>query len=253
MRRTLFLAALICLTLLSFCFARQGSRRGGGPSLIKVLLITGDDVSSHPWREISETTREILVNSRKFDVRVSEDPLILESANALKTYDVIVFTIYSQRVPVISEQAQDNLLNYVKDGKGFFVQHLASASFPDWEEFGKLCGRKWVMGTSGHSARSVFEAKITSKEHPITAGLENFQTDDELYSKLQGSGEINVLVEGDSEWSNNTEPLLFTLNYGQGRTVHNAFGHDRKALMTPNVQTIIVRGVEWAATGKVSQ
>jgi uncharacterized protein len=250
MKRTLFLAALLCLTLLSFCIARQGTRSLG---LIKVLLITGDDVPSHPWREISETTREILVNSKKFDVRVSEDPLILESATSLKAYDVIVFTIYSQRVPVISEQAQNNLLSFVKDGKGFFVQHLASASFPNWEEFGKLCGRKWVMGTSGHSARSVFEAKVVNKEHPITAGLENFQTDDELYSKLQDSGEINVLVEADSDWSKNTEPLLFTLNYGKGRTVHNAFGHDRKALMTPNVQTIIIRGVEWAATGKVEQ
>lgn len=250
MKRTFFIAALLFVTVLSFCFAGQGARN---PSLIKVLLITGDDVASHPWREISETTREILVNSKKFDVRVCEDPLILESATSLKAYDVIVFTIYSQRVPVISEQAQDNLLNYVKDGKGFFVQHLASASFPQWEEFGKLCGRKWVMGTSGHSARSVFEAKVVNKEHPITAGLENFKTDDELYSKLQGSGEINVLVNADSDWSKNTEPLLFTLNYGKGRTVHNAFGHDRKALMTPEVQKIIVRGVEWAATGKVDQ
>jgi type 1 glutamine amidotransferase len=29
-------------------------------------------------------------------------------------------------------------------------------------------------------------------------------------------------------------------------------GHDAKALATPNVQTIIARGVEWAATGKVA-
>jgi type 1 glutamine amidotransferase len=47
--------------------------------------------------------------------------------------------------------------------------------------------------------------------------------------------------------------LRFTLNYGKGRVVQNAFGHDRKALMTPNVQTIITRGVEWAATGKVTK
>jgi type 1 glutamine amidotransferase len=248
MRRSFFAAALLCVMVLSFCIAGQGARR---PNLIKVLLITGDDVSAHPWREISETTREVLVNSKKFDVRVCEDPLILESATSLKAYDVIVFTIYSQRIPVIPEQAQENLLNFVKDGKGFFVQHMASASFPKWEEFGNLCGRKWVMGTSGHGPRSIFEAKVVNKEHPITSGLENFQTDDELYSKLQGSGEINVLVEAYSEWSQKTEPLVFTLDYGKGRTVYNAFGHDRKALMTPEVQKIIIRGVEWAANGKV--
>jgi hypothetical protein len=240
----------MCIVAVSLCIAGNAAEK---PAQIRALLITGDDVSAHPWREISETTREILVKSGKFDVKVCEDPLILESATALNAYDVIVFTICSRRLADLPGQAQENLLNYVKGGKGFFVQHLATASFPKWEEFGKLCGRKWIMGTSGHGPRAVFEAKVVDKEHPITAGLSNFETDDELYAKLQGTGEIHVLVQADSEWSKKTEPLVFTLPYGKGRVVQNAFGHDRKALMTPNVQTIITRGVEWAATGKVTQ
>ena len=256
MQRLVSILVLMCIVAVSFCIAADAPKQPAQPAAppagqIRVLLITGDDVSAHPWRDISETTREALVTSGKFDVRVCEDPLILESKTALNAYDVIVFTIYSQRVPVIPEQAQENLLNFVKDGKGFFVQHLASASFPKWEEFGKLCGRKWVMGTSGHGPRSVFKAKVVNKEHPITAGMSDFETDDELYGKLQGDGEINVLVAADSDWSKKTEPLLFTSNYGKGRSVYNAFGHDRKALMNPSVQKIIVRGVEWAATGKV--
>ena len=152
---------------------------------------------------------------------------------------------------MLPEEAQENLLNYVKGGKGFFVQHLATASFAKWAEFGKLCGRKWVMGTSGHGPREVFEAKVVNTEHPITKGMSNFKTDDELYAKLQGTGEINVLVEAYSDWSKKTEPLVFTKKYGKGNVVHNAFGHDGKALMNPNVQKIIARGVEFAATGKV--
>lgn len=250
MRRAVSMLVLTALVVLGLCVAVRAAER---PAKIRALLITGDDVSVHPWREISETTREILVGSGKIDVRVCEDPLILESATALKAYDVIVFTIYNQSVPMITAQAQENLLNFVKGGKGFFVQHLASASFGKWEEFGKLCGRKWVMGTSGHGPRSVFESKVVDKEHPITKGLEDFKTDDELYAKLQGTGKIHVLVEADSDWSKATEPLVFTLEYGKGRVVHNAYGHDRKALMTPSVQKIIARGAEWAATGKVAE
>lgn len=52
------------------------------PAKIKALLITGDDVDVHPWREISETTRKALVDSGRFDVKVCEDPLILESEKA---------------------------------------------------------------------------------------------------------------------------------------------------------------------------
>jgi type 1 glutamine amidotransferase len=248
MRRSIFALVLLCIVVPVFCTTADAARK---PAQIRALLITGDDVSAHRWREISETTREILVKSGKFDVKVCEDPLILESETALKAYDVIVFTIYTRRVPVIPGQAQENLLNFVKGGKGFFVQHLASSSFAKWEEFGKLCGRKWVMGRSGHGPRAAFEAKVVGKQHPITAGMDNFKVNDELYAKLEGTGKINVLVEADSDWSKRTEPLVFTLDYGKGRTVHNAFGHDRKALMTPSVQKIIVRGVEWAATGKV--
>ncbi|MHC4352587.1 MAG: ThuA domain-containing protein, partial [Planctomycetota bacterium] len=61
----------------------------------------------------------------------------------------------------------------------------------------------------------------------------------------------DILVSADSDWSNKAEPLVFTSKYGTGRVVHNAYGHDRTALMTPNVQKLIARGVEWAATGKV--
>jgi len=248
MRRLICVLVLVGIVVAGFGVAADAAR---GPEKIKVLLITGDDVGAHKWREMSETTRETLVASKKFDVKVCEDPLILESETALKGYDVIVFMIYTRRMPMPPEQAKKNLMNFVKSGKGFFVQHLASSSFAKWEEFGKLCGRKWVMGTSGHGPRVPFEVKITAKKHPITAGMDDFVVDDELYAKLQGTGEINVLATADSDWSKKTEPLVFTLNYGKGRTVHNAFGHDRKALMTPNVRKIIVRGVEWAATGKV--
>lgn len=248
--RSVKILVLVAMVAMVFCMGAQPAAK---PTPIKVLLITGDDVGAHPWREMSETTREILVSSGKFDVKVAEDPLILESETALKNYDVIAFLIYSAKLKELPGQAQENLLNYVKGGKGFFVQHLASASFPTWAEFGKLCGRKWVMGTSGHGPRSVFQSKIVDKQHPITAGLSDFDVDDELYAKLQGNEKIQVLVTADSDWSKATEPLVFVQNYGKGRVVHNAFGHDRKALMTPEVQKIIARGTEWAATGKVTE
>ncbi len=224
------------------------------PAKIKVLLITGDDVGAHNWREMSESTREVLVNAGKFNVKVCEDLQILDSAAAIEPYDVILFMVYATKnSPKLTDQGKENLLKFVKSGKGFVVQHLASASFADWEEFGKLCGRKWVMGKSGHGPRSVFEAKVVKADHPITKGISTFQIDDELYAKLQGEEPIEVLVEADSDWSKKVEPLFFVKAYGQGRVVHNAFGHDGKVMADANVAKLIARGVEWAATGKVAE
>ena len=216
------------------------------------MLITGDDVGVHDWLKTSAAIREILLGTGKFSVEVSGDLVPLESAEGLKAYDVVVLNRYNRKAP-LSDAAKQNLLDFVRGGKGFYVQHLASASFPKWEEFGKLCGRYWVMGKSGHGPRSVFTAKIVDQDHPITAGLKDFQADDELYGKLCGTEPINVLVEAHSDWSKKTEPLVFWLPCGKGRVVHNAFGHDTKAIATPEVSAIIARGVEWAATGKAAK
>lgn len=217
----------------------------------RVLLITGDDVGAHPWREVSQATRDLLMATARFDVRVCEDAAILDSAAALQSYDVIYLGMYNDKTPTLSDTARQNLVEYVKRGKGFVVSHLSSASFKEWSEFQNLCGRTWVFGKSGHGPRAPFACKVVDTQHPITRGIKNFETDDELYAKLQGDAAIKVLVTADSEWSKHTEPLVFVLEYGQGRVFHHTFGHDGKALKTPEVQTLIRRGTEWAATGKV--
>ncbi len=248
MHRLLTILALASTTLLvsSRVWADDAATK------IKVLIITGDDVPVHNWKETTAATRKILLDSGRFDVAVSEDLKPLEAADGLKPYDVVVLNRYNRRPP-LSDAAKKNFLDFIRGGKGLYVQHMASASFADWPEFGKLCGRYWVMGKSGHAKRAPFEAKITAESHPITAGLKAFRADDELYAKLQGSEPIHVLVEADSDFSKKTEPLVFWLPYGQGRVVHCTFGHDGKAINTPEVTTLIVRGIEWAATGKVAK
>ena len=219
---------------------------------IKVLLVTGDDVLPyHDWQTVSQALKETLVSSGKFEVRVCEDAGVLDSAAALGRYNLVLLDYYNAKTPTLSDGAKENLASFVKEGKGLVITHLSSASFKEWEEFHKLCGRYWVMGKSGHSPRGVFKAQITKTESPITEGLTDFEADDELYSKLQGDAPITVLVEADSDWSKKTEPLAFTVEYGKGRVFHETLGHDAKAVKNPTVQKLIQRGCEWAATGKV--
>ena len=245
----LSLVVLVGLVLLSFTLP---GRAGEAPKKIRVLLVTGDDVMpTHNWFEVAQAIRETLLAAGKFEVRVCEDTGVLDAAASLDRYDLIFLHLYNAKTPTLSPVAKENLLRFVKNGKGLGVSHLSSASFKEWEEFGKLCGRHWVMKQSGHGPRAVFKARVANREHPITKGMEDFEVDDELYAKLQGDIPINVLVEADSDWSKKTEPLAFTLEYGKGRVFHETFGHDGKAIRNPSVQRLIQRGCEWAATGKV--
>jgi type 1 glutamine amidotransferase len=61
-----------------------------------------------------------------------------------------------------------------------------------------------------------------------------------------------VLASADSDWSKKVEPIVFVKPYGKGRVVHNLLGHDTRARENPAFQTLLRRGVEWAATGKVT-
>ena len=243
---------LTSLTLMAVMALQPSSDAAESLKKIRVLLVTGDDVTpAHNWAEVSQAIKETLVVAGRFEVRVCEDPGVLDSATSLARYDLIFLHFYNAKTPTLSDAAKANLLKFVDGGKGLAVSHLSSASFKEWEDFRKMCGRYWVMGKSGHGPRSVFKARIANKEHPITKGLEDFEADDELYAKLQGDVAINVLVTADSDWSKQTEPLAFTLEYGAGRVFHEAFGHDAKAIRNPSVQKLIQRGCEWAATGKV--
>jgi type 1 glutamine amidotransferase len=240
------------VAFLAILVATHSGSAAEPPASIKVLLVTGDDVQPvHNWREVSAALREILIASGRFQVRICEDTGVLDSAATLGRYDLVLLAMYNAKTPTLSAGAKENLANFVKGGKGLVISHLSSASFKEWEEFPKLCGRCWVMGKSGHGPRAVFKARIAKTDHPITQGLADFEADDELYAKMQGDAPITVLVEADSDWSHKTEPLAFTVEYGKGRVFHETFGHDGKALSNPVVQKLIQRGCEWAATGKV--
>jgi type 1 glutamine amidotransferase len=251
------ISKLLCLGAIvtaAVCGGFTAAQAADSVPKIKVLLITGDDVLPyHNWQETSAATRNLLNACGKFDVKVSEDAGILESKISLQQYDLVFLDLYNAKTPTLTPAARENLIAFVNGGKGFALTHLSSASFKDWDEFKKLCGRYWVMGKSGHGPRSVFKANIVDHGSPITKGLSDFEADDELYAKLQGDVPIHVLVSADSDFSKKTEPLAFTLEYGKGRVFHTTFGHDGKALSNPTVQTLIQRGCEWAATGEVQQ
>jgi type 1 glutamine amidotransferase len=249
MRVTRFaFVACVFLAVLGFGFAVNAADE----PKIQALIITGDDVASHKWQETTPVMKDILVKSGKFDVTVVEGFSILDKKEDLQKYGVIVWMLFNAKKVPISDAAKVNLVSFVKDGKGIAFNHFASGSFAQWPEWVEMCGRYWGKGSGHATVRTPFEVKIVAKDNPIMKGIENFKTDDELYARLVGDAKINVLAEADSDWSKKTEPMVWTVDYGKGRVFHHTFGHDGKALATPEVQKIIVRGCQWAATGKVA-
>ena len=218
---------------------------------LRVLMVTGFDAGGHKWRQTTELTRSILEKSGRFEVKVCEDIGIFESS-ALDKYDAVVLNYGLWTAPDPSERGKAGLLNYVKGGKGLVSLHFACSSFQGWKEYRNLLGRVWKKGTGGHGRRGKFTVNIKKPDHPVTRGLSDFEIDDELYAKLSGDAEIEVLASAHSDFSEREEPIVFVKKYGAGRVVHNLLGHDVKARRNESFQSLLRRGVEWAARGKFS-
>ncbi len=217
---------------------------------VSTLILTGFDVGAHKWKESTQLTASILEKSGRFKVKISEDLSILESS--LESFDVIVLNYGFWKQPDPSDKAKANLLGFVKSGKGLVALHFACSSFQEWTEYRELLGRVWVKKVGGHGPFGEFTVNIKDAKHPVTKGMKDFKTSDELYAKLSGDTKIEVLATADSDWSGKTEPIVFVKPYGKGRVVHNVLGHGLAARENPSYQTLLRRGVEWAADGKVT-
>ena len=239
------------LLLCGFLAIPCANRYSAGAEKVKVLIVSGFDVPAHQWEESAKLNQSILQRSDRFDVTISTDKEIFASPK-LNDYHVLVLNYGFWNEPDPSEAAKAGLLKYVKEGGNVVALHFACSSFQDWKEYGDMLGRVWVKGVGGHGPFGEFSVKIKDTKHPITKDLKDFKTADELYAKLSGDAEIQVLATADSDWSGKTEPIVFTRAYGKGRVLQNVLGHGLDSKQNPAYQQLLRRCVEWAATGKVT-
>jgi uncharacterized protein len=214
---------------------------------IRVLLVTGVDHPGHHWKQTAPAIRAVLEQDKPFDVRIVEDPELLAS-DVVFDYDVVLLHFKNYKPLKRAEQVHENLVNFVKQGKGLVLVHFACGAFEDWPEFRNLAGKVWDQKPTGaHDPRAPFTVHIVDPEHAITRGMADFQADDELYTCLVGERAVDVLATARSKVTGKDQPMAFAFDYGKGRVFQTPLGHDVKAIELPGVAELMRRGCRWAA------
>jgi type 1 glutamine amidotransferase len=226
----------------------------GNPS--QVLILTGHDGPFHDWRETSQVLKHVIERDNRLRCRIVTDPEFLAREDLL-AYDLIVQNYVNWERAAISELARKNLLRYLEAGRGLAVIHFANGAFhpslpnakdADWPEYRKIVRRVWDhgKGLSGHDKYGPFQVKIAGK-HPITDGMSDFETVDELYYRQQGMEPADVLVTAKSKDTGNDEPLAWAYQHGKARVFQTVLGHAAESIRRDGPATLIRRGAAWAS------
>ena len=256
---------------------------------IKTLLITGQN--NHNWQVSHVVLKQILENSGRFDVDFVISPEQGKDMSGFvldfSPYQLVVLDYNGDSWP---EETNRRFLEYVQNGGGVVIYHAADNAFSKWPEFNRICalggweGRNensgpyvyWKDGKlvkdssagpgGSHGRQHEYVLNGRDQVHPVVKGLplKWRHAKDELYDRMRGPGNIRDILytaysDKETNGSGREEPLVFTVDYGNARIFHTMLGHagatteDNIAMQCTGFQVLLLRGAEWAATGKVTQ
>lgn len=226
----------------------------------KGMILTGNHHPAHDWKQTTDAIQAILENGEEFHIDISTNIEDLHQYD-LEDYAFLVLNYCNWENPKqLSEAAKQNFMDFLQKGGGLLVVHFANGAFhaslpgaeaSDWPEYRKICRRVWDhQGESGHDAYGQFRVKIAKTEHPITDGLNDFTTTDELYYKQQGTEDIIPILTALSKDTGKEEPLAWVYSYGKGRVFQLLLGHDVASFEAKEIKEIIKRAAVWVAHHK---
>jgi len=149
----------------------------------------------------------------------------------------------------------DALCNWVEQGGGFVSYHAAASAFLDHDRFWQMIGMGW-REQGGHGLNEPFSVSITEvgEQHPVTAALAPAfeHASDELWFGMTGpatEGQVTpeILATALSPETQQEEPMLWTLPFGQGRCFVTVLGHDPISIQCPGFQDTFIKGCQWAS------
>lgn len=255
-------------------------------SKIRLHYLIGD-VGGHDVHRVARNNRILLEQTDAFDILMVCDHEALGdvsfdeyfAGDYMEHCDVFVFDCGGHRFNI--EEEQKRLERAVAAGAGFVFLHgnhpayWEAAGMTPWPEIEKMAGLMWREKTQ-HGDYADAHVTISMPDHPITKGLADFDTRDEIFCRCENLHQVPLEVLA-TAWSDPEvysrhglpgtgydEPIAVTGTYGKGRTYNQLLGHvwsfytghglgenTMYSFRPLQFRIMFVRACEWAATGQV--
>jgi type 1 glutamine amidotransferase len=140
----------------------------------------------------------------------------------------------------MTDEQQQAIWDFVNNGGGFLALHNAQGIYPPNGLYYKLFGGDY----GGHPKPYVFTVRIEDKNHPITAGVEDFEIFDEQHMVKYYLDREHLLLRTIAR-DNTAAAGGWWREMGKGRFCYLSPGHTPEALEHPMMQRLIRNAVNW--------
>lgn len=152
-----------------------------------------------------------------------------------------------ERKTWVSDEVGQVIKGYVEGGGSLYSMH----NNPNVANYSPTY-REVVGGIyDGHPAVRPFRVEVVNHDHPVTRGVEDFTVVDEQHFPIYDKDPAHVLMRSVNidgltfEHRGTTNVAAWAFDYGEGRVVHSAPGHNLDALWQPAYITFQKNAISW--------
>ncbi len=201
---------------------------------MKIAIVTGD----HGFEEDKFDAVFEGMDGTEF---VREDLSVFVDDPDRNKYEAVVFYNFHQQNP--DPKTADAILSLADSGQGLVILHHAILAFPQWADFADLCGVQ--ERGFGFFIGEKITVHVADDDHPITAGIKDWEMTDETYTMNSPGADSHVLLTVDNPKS--MEVIGWTRKYRNSRVFCFQSGHDDDTYSVQEFQEVLTRGINWAA------
>ena len=147
----------------------------------------------------------------------------------------------------ITEEQGQAVKDFVASGGGFYSLHNNSHVSLSSKSYREVMGGAYL----GHPPLRPFKVTVVNKKHPVTHGVQDFMVNDEQHFVVYDKDPGNIILRAE-----NIDGLTFedhgaqsisgwAHEYGRGRVVFSAPGHNIHAMWQPEYFKLQANAVRW--------
>jgi type 1 glutamine amidotransferase len=207
----------------------------------RILVFGGEENPYHDF-SIQGPWLAGLAAEAGYETEVTTDPAAFEHAR-IAPFDAIAILASAGSLAPEHEEALLSAVIGTPWGdtgapKGLLGIHGATVVTSASGAYQRMLGARFLA----HPPLGPFSVTVEAPDHPVTRGVGEFSTSDELYL-METLAPFDVLLS--AEFDGFRRPLAWVRPYGLGRVCYCALGHGTEQLEHESVRRVLRNALDW--------